>query len=54
MSSLVPGCSSRPLTGLLRVRDFRQARRGVPHLKVARKGEKTRYSSDQDLCPDAR
>jgi site-specific recombinase XerD len=27
----------------LRVRDFRHARRGVPHLKVAGKGEKTRY-----------
>ena len=27
----------------LKVRDFRQARCGVPHLKVAGKGEKTRY-----------
>ena len=27
----------------LKVRDFRQARRGVPHIKVAGKGEKTRY-----------
>ena len=27
----------------LRVRDFRHARRGVPHLRVAGKGEKTRY-----------
>src|SRR5271156_4382690 len=27
----------------LKVRDFNQARRGVPHLKVAGKGEKTRY-----------
>jgi integrase/recombinase XerD len=27
----------------LRVRDFRQARRGVPHLKVSGKGGKTRY-----------
>jgi integrase/recombinase XerD len=27
----------------LKVRDFRQTRRGVPHLKVAGKGEKTRY-----------
>ena len=27
----------------LRVRDFRQARRGVPHLSVSGKGEKTRY-----------
>jgi integrase/recombinase XerD len=27
----------------LRVRDFRHARRGVPHLRVRGKGEKTRY-----------
>jgi site-specific recombinase XerD len=27
----------------LRVRDFRHARRGVPHLRVSGKGEKTRY-----------
>jgi integrase/recombinase XerD len=27
----------------LKVRDFRHARRGVPHLKVSGKGEKTRY-----------
>jgi integrase/recombinase XerD len=27
----------------LKVRDFKHARRGVPHLKVAGKGEKTRY-----------
>jgi site-specific recombinase XerD len=27
----------------LKVKDFRQARRGVPHMKVAGKGEKTRY-----------
>jgi integrase/recombinase XerD len=27
----------------LKVRDFRHARRGVPHLRVSRKGEKTRY-----------
>jgi integrase/recombinase XerD len=27
----------------LKVKDFRQARRGVPHIKVAGKGEKTRY-----------
>jgi site-specific recombinase XerC len=27
----------------LKVRDFNQARRGVPHIKVAGKGEKTRY-----------
>jgi integrase/recombinase XerD len=27
----------------LRVRDFRHARRGVPHLRVAGKGDKTRY-----------
>jgi site-specific recombinase XerD len=27
----------------LRVRDFRDARRGVPHLRVSGKGEKTRY-----------
>jgi integrase len=27
----------------LRVRDFKHARRGVPHLKVAGKGDKTRY-----------
>ena len=27
----------------LKVRDFNQARRGVPHMKVAGKGEKTRY-----------
>jgi integrase/recombinase XerD len=27
----------------LKVRDFRNTRRGVPHLKVAGKGEKTRY-----------
>jgi integrase/recombinase XerD len=27
----------------LRVKDFNQARRGVPHLKVSGKGEKTRY-----------
>jgi integrase/recombinase XerD len=27
----------------LKVRDFRQTRRGVPHMKVAGKGEKTRY-----------
>jgi site-specific recombinase XerC len=27
----------------LKVSDFRHARRGVPHLKVAGKGEKTRY-----------
>jgi site-specific recombinase XerC len=27
----------------LRVRDFRHARRGVPHLRVTGKGEKTRY-----------
>ncbi|MGH7121478.1 MAG: tyrosine-type recombinase/integrase [Acetobacteraceae bacterium] len=27
----------------LRVRDFRHARRGVPHLRISGKGEKTRY-----------
>jgi integrase/recombinase XerD len=27
----------------LRVKDFQQARRGVPHLKVSGKGDKTRY-----------
>jgi integrase len=27
----------------LKVKDFRQARRGVPHIKVSGKGEKTRY-----------
>ena len=27
----------------LKVKDFRHARRGVPHLKVAGKGDKTRY-----------
>ena len=27
----------------LKVRDFRHARRGVPHLRVSGKGEKTRY-----------
>jgi integrase/recombinase XerD len=27
----------------LKFRDFRQTRRGVPHLKVSGKGEKTRY-----------
>jgi site-specific recombinase XerD len=27
----------------LKVRDFRQARRGVPHLKVSGKGDNTRY-----------
>src|SRR6202521_1830964 len=27
----------------LKVRDFKHARRGVPHLKVSGKGEKTRY-----------
>jgi integrase/recombinase XerD len=27
----------------LKVKDFNQARRGVPHLKVSGKGEKTRY-----------
>jgi integrase/recombinase XerD len=27
----------------LKVKDFRQARRGVPHIKVAGKGEKTPY-----------
>jgi integrase/recombinase XerD len=27
----------------LKVRDFQQSRRGVPHLKVSGKGEKTRY-----------
>ena len=28
---------------IFRVKDFRHARRGVPHLKVSGKGEKTRY-----------
>lgn len=27
----------------LKVRDFRHTRRGVPHLKVSGKGDKTRY-----------
>jgi site-specific recombinase XerD len=36
----------------LRVRDFKHERRGVPHLKVAGKGEKTRYVPLHGIAED--
>ena len=43
LSTLLFHALRRDELAKLRVRDFRHARRGVPHLRVAGKGEKTRY-----------
>jgi integrase/recombinase XerD len=43
LSTLLYHALRREELSKLRVRDFRHARRGVPHLRVSGKGEKTRY-----------